>query len=143
MGFTIPQADSEKTILQRKSIFISNKRVVIGATTYSMANITSVKIIKESPSTLPGVLIALFGAIFGCYMAIMIGSDGFLFGLVVPLVIIVGGVILGIVVTAKTKSNYILRISSASGEVDAFTSKDQTQIRQIATAINQAMTEQK
>ena len=102
-----------------------------GPTTYSMANITSVKTVKEEPNRLAGVFIAVLGII-----AIVVGiySD--------YNEVTIGGVVallIGLAAAILVKPVYHLKIASASGEMDALNRKEKDYIDRIVTAINEAL----
>jgi hypothetical protein len=104
-----------------------------GPTTYAMANITSIKVNKNSSNLWVGILIACVGVIL-----IIIGLQGS----DMEFLTAIGGiaVLLGILLAILLKSAYNIRISSASGEVDALPpSRDKQYVEKIATAINEAL----
>ena len=141
-----PSVTRETSFYQDKAVFISNRRALLGGTSYSMPNITSVAIVKQQVSWTPGILIALAGVIFGCavifFMLPASSSSPSVFSwlwLFIALALMGGGVVLGIAVTLMPKPNYYLRISSASGESRALISKNLQYLQTIAGAINKAM----
>lgn len=118
-----PQANPETTLYKDNFVTISNKRAVIGGTTYSMSNITSVSVVKVPPSWLPGIVIGLLGAVMACVIFIFMNDAPYL-QLLLAFLFLGGGVALGVVVTIQAKPNYYLKFLSASGETKALSSKD-------------------
>jgi hypothetical protein len=106
------------------------------STTYSMANITSVKQVKERAKRKPGILVAILGIVL------------LVAGVIVDIteLTITGSIIgaLGILLAYVAKGVYELTITSASGESTPISSKedkdiDEKYIGDIAMAINEAM----
>ncbi|HEY98592.1 MAG TPA: zinc ribbon domain-containing protein [Dehalococcoidia bacterium] len=121
-------------------IRITSTRVIIpgrtsseGPSTYSMANITSVKTVKRGPSLGVVIVMAIIGA---CFIAAQYGfeMDNEILT-VVGIVFIVVGLALAILL----KPTYYLQIVSASGEIDALESKSKESIDRVVTAINEAL----
>jgi len=123
----------ETTYYQEGGITVTNARAVLGAKTYAMANITSVSMGEKPANRAPGIVVALIGlAIAGC--SATAGSDatgGIVFG------IIVLGV--GIAIAAAVKTQYVVKIGSASGESNALVAKDKEYIQKIVNAVNEAI----
>lgn len=114
-----------------KGVRITPSRLIIGSTTYAMANITSIRLTKDYNNRWGGVALAGLGL-----FAIAIGAP---FDIQV---LVVSGFILlvaGIACAVLLKPTRHLRVSSASGETDALTSNDEKYIAQIATALNEAL----
>lgn len=123
-----------------KGVRITPTRLIIpsrlrdeGPSTYSMANITSVKTEKRNSNPFFAILIALLGIAL-----IIVGytSDPSLTG------IIIAGAVLavaGLAWAILSKPTYHLRISSASGETDALESKDKESVDRVVIAINEAL----
>jgi len=123
----------ETIYYQDGSITVTNARAVLGSKTYAMANITSVSMGEIPANRTPGILVAVIGlAILACSASA--GSDG------------AGGIIGGLVVAGfgaflayAAKTQYVVKIGSASGESNALTSKDREHIQKIVNAINEAI----
>ena len=128
----------EEVIYTDNQVSISTSRIVLGATTYALRNITSVKMTFTPAKRGCAILLLIFGA-----LTLLIGlgkgsSDGVgavLGGLVV------GGIIggLGYLWMRSSKDDYHVLIASSSGEAKALTSKDKAYIEKIVTAINDAI----
>jgi len=110
-----------------RSVRITNTRVIVGATTYAMANITSVLMAKKPANRVPGIVLAILGLIL---LAIPVSGIRVL-GVVL--------LVLGILIAVIVKPTYTIRIGSASGESDAISSKDKKYVQGIVTAMNEAI----
>ena len=131
------QTSQERTLFQEGDVQITDKRVVLGSKTYSMANITSVSTVEVKPMVaLPIVMIALGGISIIVYIYMLTEAES-VTGLL-ALGLILGGAG-GIWYASKRGSIYIVRIGSASGEVDGMISKDRNLIDRIVKAINNAI----
>ena len=125
---------SEEVILKGAGVMVSNSRVILGGTTYSLRNITSVRTSKSRPSYAGPTVLVLLAAV--CLFSAMGGDStgALIFGIV--------ALILGVIWATQLKPIGNLIISSASGEVKALTSKDLTYVQKIARAINDAIAKQ-
>ncbi len=110
-----------------RGVRITNTRAIVGTTTYSMANITSVSMAVKPANRTPGIVLAVLGLIF---LAIPVSGIR-VFGVVL--------LVLGILIAVIVKPTYRVRIGSASGESDAISSKDNKYIQGIVTAMNEAI----
>lgn len=125
-------ASSEVVYYTQGNVQISNARVVLGGTTYAMANITSVAMAEQPASKLPGIIAAVVGALIAlCSIGARSGIGGLIFGL-----LIVG---VGAYMLINAKPQYIVRLGSASGETNGLSSPDRAYIQQVVSAINQAI----
>jgi uncharacterized membrane protein YvbJ len=106
-----------------KGVKITNTRAIFRNKTYVMTNISSISIGYKKPNWLPAIVVLLFG------MACLFISP--FLGFIV--------LIIGCVIFYFTKGEYSVRITSASGETDAFSDKDKEYIQNIVTAINEAI----
>ena len=113
-----------------RGVRITNTRLIIGATTYAMTNITSVSMRTIPANRVPGIVIAILGLIILIGTGLLDSSVGIIIG-----VIVLG---LGILLAVIPKPKYTVRIGSASGETDAISSKDREYIQSVVTAINEA-----
>jgi hypothetical protein len=123
----------ETTYYQDGSITVTNARAVLGSKTYAMANITSVSMGEIPANRTAGIVIAVIGlAILACSSSG--GSDG------------AGGIIGGLLVAGFggflayiAKTQYVVKIGSASGESNALTANDREHIQKIVNSINEAI----
>jgi hypothetical protein len=132
-----PRPVPEIPLYDQNGIKITNLRAVFGEKTYAVANITSVETVTLQPNgCLPAGLI-----IIGILMAMVGGlpylstGDGSLGMLVIGLLFAGGGI--GIMRTSKP--SYAVSLTTASGEVKAYTHEDLTVIRAMVEALNTAI----
>jgi len=124
-------ADETSYYSDQNGVRVTDKRVIIGSTTYSMANITSVSTKVEHPSKMWPVLFMLVG---GFFVLGGLGNKAFgsaLFGAILAIV--------GYFWFRGIKAIWHLRIASASGEATPLNSINQQWISSIAQAINEAI----
>ena len=114
-------------------ITVTDTRVRIGNTTYSMANITSVAITRSSPNRAPGIVIAFLGIVaIALSLLYMDEPDiGMYFG--------AGMFIVGLIIAALAKGDYYMKIGSASGETNALRSTERRSIDPVVEAIEKAI----
>jgi Family of unknown function (DUF6232) len=115
----------------QKNVRVTDKRVILGTTTYALANITSVSTSVESPSYVGPILIFLVAAasLFGG-LTTQSGAMWFIAALLVAV---------GALWFRSLKPTWHLRIASASGETSPLESQDQKHIDDVARAINEAI----
>ncbi|SRR5713101_1335480 len=114
----------------QSGVRVSDKRVIIGSTTYSMANITSVSTNVVHPSMMGPIIVIAIG-LFIFVSGLTQKSGG----------AVVGGIIaaLGYFWYKGRKPMWHLRIASASGETTPLQSANGQWISSIAQAINEAI----
>lgn len=111
---------------------VTSSRLIIGATTYAMLNITSVTCAAEPPSRIGPLFFLIVGA-----LVFFKGFSGhaeqslIVFGV---FLLAVGGLWWKI-----QKTYYHLKISSASGEANAVTSTYKKRVESIIQAVNEAI----
>jgi hypothetical protein len=111
---------------------VTNSRLIIGATTYTMLNITSVSCAVERPSRVVPWAFFIVGAFSFLAGFSSRGAEGFIiFGL---FMLAIGGLW-----WKAQKTYYHLRIASASGEASAVKSTDETRVEKILEAVNEAI----
>ena len=115
---------TEKEFLKEGDVTVTNSRFIVPGQTYAMSGITSVKSVKKNPSKALPIILIVLGIIF-------LAAD-------VPLVgiILIG---LGIAILILNKPQYIVILSSASGETEALTSKNKEFITRVINALNDAI----
>ena len=123
----------ETVIYQEGNIKITNARAVFGDKTYSMANITSVE--KGAASDNSGCFVVIF-LFLGIGLISTSFSDGFDFGYLVT-GLVFGGI--AIYMALSRKSGYVVKFGSSSGEIKAYTSSSEEEIKKIVAAINAAI----
>lgn len=120
---------AEQTFLNEGGITVTNSRFIAGGQTYAMSGITSVKSYKHPTSKKgPAVLIILSLLIF-------IGGQGAAASILVGLLFLAGG----IAWLVLNKPKFSVMLSSASGEAEAYSSKDESFISRVVNAINEAI----
>lgn len=114
-----------------QGVRITPTRAIFGSTTYAMANITSIRRSTKSANRTPGIVIAIIGLIILLASASFESSGG----------VIIGGIVLGlgILIAAIAKPTYFLKITSAAGEEEPISSRDEKYIDGIIIAINEAL----
>jgi len=124
-------ADEISYYSDQSGVRVTDKRVIIASTTYSMANITSVSTTVENPSMLGPILFMGIGVLM--FLG-GLGNRSFgmsLFGAVFAAI--------GYFWYRGRKPIWHLRIASASGETTPLNSINQQWITSIAQAINEAI----
>ena len=124
---------AEETVYhQDQNVTITNARVVIGAKTYAMANITSVSMSMRPAQT--GC--ATWTLVGGLAAALFFGwVSHWLTGVVIAVVTIAAAFYLA----KQAKPSYLIRPGSASGETDVFASYSREYIQTLVDRINQAI----
>lgn len=112
-------------------IRVTDKRVILNNTTYSLANITSVATSVEEPSRLGPIVTIIIGGVTLLTAAGQSSVALAIFG------VIVGAV--GYLWYRGCKPIWHLRIASASGETTPLKSLNENWIVSIANAINEAI----
>ena len=110
---------------------ITGTRAIFNTTTYSMANISSIRTAVTPPKRAGAILMIIIGLL----MAI-IGFSSSVAALGVIGIVIV---LLGILWFWKAASTYHIMITSASGEASALDSKNKEYIAKIGQAMNEAI----
>ncbi len=115
----------------QSGVRVTDKRVIVGNTTYSLANITSVSNSVEKPSLTGPILSIVIGLLL-----LVAGASGKSGGAALIGALVV---LFGIVWYRGCKPLWHLRIASASGESTPLRSTNQQWITNIARAINEAI----
>ena len=129
----------ETLYYQDEAVRITNVTAEFGAKTYRIADIDSVRSVKQPDNRTRGII------------ALVLGFTGIGLGTVVLLnttsnrvawVAIIGGslilIVLGAVIVARAKATYAVRLITSSGGFDALYSTDDDRIRHIVHAIQAA-----
>jgi hypothetical protein len=128
----------EKIFLNEGATYVSNTKIVLGATTYATANITSVSKSFTTPSTGCAIILMILGGLGVLIsVSILLGkpSDG-----IVPFLGGAAILAIGILWFRSLKPDFHVVLSSASGEKRGLTSKDQAWIDRVVVAITDAIT---
>ncbi|MBI2830735.1 MAG: hypothetical protein HYX79_00560 [Chloroflexi bacterium] len=123
---------TEQTFYSDESgVRITGTRAIFNNTTYSMANISSIRTAVTPPKR------------NGAIWTIIIGLFVFIGGMSasVPGLAVFGAIILllGVLWAWKASSAYHIMITSASGETSALTSKSKDYIAKVSQAMNEAI----
>ena len=121
---------NEKTFFSDKQVTVTESRFVTDGKTYVMKNISSVQVGEIIPNRRSPILLLIAGSILtliGFSESIQIA----IFGLAI--VVVAGFWLNGL------RTIYTVRITSNSGEGDAFSSKDKSRIEDIVEAINSSI----
>jgi hypothetical protein len=127
----------ERTFLSDGSIYVSNTKVVIHGTTYSTANITSVrKSVTPAKTGCASILVVIgaltvVGGVIGT-IASHDNAEGIVMGAVM--------LVIGIVWFRSLKPAYHVMLASASGERQGLTSNDESLVSRVTSAIGDAIT---
>lgn len=122
----------EVTYYSDRTIEVTSARAVFGEKTYALANITSVTMEERPTSRIPGIVIAIVGVgVAACTGSLNKSSSGIVIGILV--------MIAGIVIAALANPRYVVRLGSASGESDAFVSKNRGHVQRVVNAVNEAI----
>ena len=114
----------EKTFFQHDDVSVTNARFVVGAETFAMSNITSVKASEKIPSrTWPSILIFV-GVVF-------------LFNSMIAPALFFGGC--GVGWWLLEKPMYHVLLTTAGGETSALRSKQSEYIATVVKALNDAI----
>jgi hypothetical protein len=148
-------ASQENVFYRDGSVLVTNARAVLGASTFAMANITSVTAAVIPADRTLGIVISVFGGCLSGFCGLIflaslmlsfnssskfttsVISGNVLIGLFVLFGILILGV--GIFLAIRAKPTYVVRIGSASGETNVLPSKDYSYISRVVNAMNQAI----
>jgi hypothetical protein len=134
-----PIQKTETTIYQQGEVHITNLRAVFHTKTYAISNITSVDSQRiEASGCAPAflVILGIFLALFGIGAATGRNGDaGDIVMIIIGAVMVFGGAY----VSRTAKPTYAVNLTTAAGEVKAYTSADETTIKNIVEALNNAI----
>ncbi len=128
----------EKTLLQESGVTITTARAVLGATTYPIAQITSVSTTALPASKAPAVLAALLGL---CCILPGIGMTNAQGERADPVWLGIGAVLVAIAVVlwVATKDRFAVVLSTAGLQANAVVSRDKSHVARVAVALNEAI----
>ena len=124
-------SEEEEILLDDGNAFVSTTRIVLGETTYSTANITSVQ--KTTVPEQRGCAISV--AVFGV-MVLLIAFEQSAYLWLLFGVVLAG---LGLLVAIGAKKQYVIKFTLSSGEIEALCSEDESMIDGVVTAVNNAI----
>jgi len=124
---------TEKTYSQQGDIIVTSARFIVGSQTFAMRNITSVQIVENEPNNpYPGYLMML-----GCATVLIGFSNSSISASTLGLVIAAAG---GYWAWQQT-STFSVVLTTAAGEVSAYTSHNRKFIVTIVEALNLSIAE--
>jgi hypothetical protein len=116
----------EQVLLSENGVSVSTSRFIVSGQTYAMSGITSVKSYKSDPSRKGPIILGIIGLLL---------LTGELSTKIVGLLMIGGAVAW----FKSLKPTYSVLLSSASGEVRALSSQDESYISRVVEALNDAI----
>jgi len=119
-------APSERTFFSDAGITITQARIVVPGQTYAMSGVTSVATYRKDPSRTGPIVLGILGVLS------LIGGAKTILGALI---------FLGLAVAwwMALKPTFIVKLTSAAGEREAFTSKDESLVDRLVSAINEAI----
>ena len=130
---------SEDTVFSDTNVTVTTTRVIMGATTYALRNITSVKMAIVPAKQGCAVLLLVIGIILGMIGLGVASQKGGIGGGIVVLLVAAAAFVGAIFWLRGAKPTYYVAIASASGEARALESKDKAYIERIVRSINDAI----
>lgn len=115
----------EKIFFDAGNISVSNNRFIVDGQTYAMGNVTSVKTGVEEAKKGTGILIGLIG------LFVLFVAKPFLWGLVI--------LMFATLALIGARNRYSVVLSTSSGENQALTSDNKTNIEMVVSALNEAI----
>jgi hypothetical protein len=129
-------SNGEEIFYSDWDVTVTTSRVLCGGTIFELGKITSVKMGDTPPNAIP-TLVAI-----GLGICVLVTALARLeFNAAVLFLFVIGIALIAFAVrhVHQPTPDYHLLISSSTGEVQAFTSKDRTQVEQIVAAMNEAI----
>ncbi|WP_189062510.1 DUF6232 family protein [Deinococcus arenae] len=114
----------ETTFYQDAGATVTNARFITGNQMHAMSGITSVNLEQESPLTMGPVLLGIIGVIALLAREWMIG---------------LAMIVAAVVWKMNQRTNYIITIRTAAGELKALQGSDRDRITKIVAALNDAI----
>jgi hypothetical protein len=117
-------------------VTVTTSRVLCGGTTYDVRNITAAKMGETHPSAIPTLVAIVIGL---CVLVTALARLELNAAVVFLFVVGVALIAVAVKHVQQLTPDYHLLISSSSGEVQACTSKDRTQVERIIAGVNEAI----
>ena len=129
-------SNSEETIYSDSDVTVTTARVLCGGAAIELGNITAVKMGETHPNAIPTLVAIVIGL---CVLVTALARLEF--NAAVLFLFVVGIALIAFAVrhVHQLTPDYYLLISSSSGEVRAFTSKDRQQVEQIVAVVHKAI----
>lgn len=116
----------EQVFFNDGGVSVSNSRMMYQGKTYAMSGVTSVKSWEKTPSRKGPIILIVIGVLL-----LAAGKSA-----IIGAVLFIGG---GIAWWVSQKSEFSVMLTSASGEMQAYTSKDGAFVSKIVNAVNDAI----
>ena len=126
---------SEITILKEGNVKITNQRAIIGAKTYALSKVASVRVYEDEPKLFLPVFYMLIASVCLALVALS-NMDDYSHLLTNGLYIAIGG-FLFFLLSRKTK--YSVRVRSSAGELTIWVTNERDSAERIVVAINKAI----
>ena len=129
-------SNGEETIYSDSDVTVTTGRIICAGTTYELRNVTSARMGETHPNPIQTILAIAIG------LCVLITALARLeFNAAVVFLFVIGIVLIAFAVrhVHQLTPDYHLFLSSSSGEVQAFTSKDRKQVEQIVAGVKGAI----
>ena len=117
---------AEQTFFNENGVTVTNSRFITPGQTYAMSGVTSIRKLKITPSYKAPIITAIIG-----FISLGFGDSGIAIGILL--------IIAGIAWFILNKPTFVVVLSSASGEQEALSSKDEEFISRVVNALNEAI----
>lgn len=121
---TLATSPQEKIFFDRNGVKVTSARFIVGTRTYAMQGVTSVKQAAKHPSRVLPIAFGIIGILLALDDKALIGTCLLVFAVLAWLL---------------QKADWIVVLSSASGEQQALTSKDRAYIDAVISALNESL----
>jgi hypothetical protein len=118
---------NERSYYGHDSVHVTNARFVVGARTYAMRNVTSVRGITVRPGRIGPIMLGLLA------VALALTFE------TIPVLVGIGLVHLAASLYFYRKPTHSVVLTSSGGEITAYASRDMKEISRILDALNQAI----
>jgi hypothetical protein len=135
-------SDSEMVFLNEGGILVTKTRFVSGSQTFPMASIASVRGVETSPNLIAHWILILFGgfiAFIGIGCLVDSSEELPLWGGWIIILIGTCCVAVGVVALRRQKPNFVVMLTTAGGELSAYSSPDADFMVRVINALNEAI----
>jgi hypothetical protein len=129
-------SNGEETIYSDSEVTVTTSRVVFAGTTYELRNITAAKMGETHPNAIPTIVAIGIGL---CVLVTALARLEFNAAVVFLFVVGIALIAFAVRHVHQLTPDYHLLISSSTGEVQAFGSKDRQQVERIVAGVNEAL----
>jgi hypothetical protein len=117
----------EQVFFDQNGVSVSNARFIVSGQTYAMSAVTSVKQAVNEPSRGGPIFFGIVG-----FLICLIGNTA---AIVIGLFILVCAIAVGV----QQKAEYIVVLSTSSGESQALKSADKSYVESVVNALNHSI----